>query len=199
MSREPVENIYITDKPKAGRYEISVHQYSSRETQDVGFEVEIEVNGEIRTFGSPISPRSGAFSTPIVFTIDAAGNFTWEDCDLAKTASGVTKWGLKTGQFHTVRALTTSPNHWDKPVGNKHLFFLLEGCVADEKVRPFYNEFLTEELAAERKVCEVLGGKIEVADAEGAELSGLGFSETLRNHVFVEVDGKFKRTLKVLF
>lgn len=39
----------------------------------------------------------------------------------------------------------------------------------------------------------------KVAPAEGAELSGLGFSDTQRGHLFVEVEGSFKRTIKVLF
>jgi hypothetical protein len=108
-----------------------------------------------------------------------------------------TKWGVTTNQWRNVKAVTLSPNHWEKPVGNKHWFFMLEGCVSDEDTRPFYNEFLCDALSENRKVMEVLAGKITVADAEGAELSGLGFSETLRNHIYIEVDGAFKRTLKV--
>jgi hypothetical protein len=123
----------------------------------------------------------------------------FSDCRLSRSASGVSKWGLKTGLWHQVRALTLSPNHWTRPVGNKHWFFLLEGCVSDEQTRPFYNEFLCDDLSADRKTTEALAGKIEVLPAEGAELSGLGFSETMRNHLYVEVTGAFKRVLKVLF
>jgi hypothetical protein len=98
-----------------------------------------------------------------------------------------------------VEAITLSPNHWTKPVGLKHWFFLLTGCVSDEQTRPFFNEHLCAELAKDRKVTEVLASKIQVAPAVGAELSGLGFSESNRNHIYVEVEGQFKRTLKVLF
>jgi hypothetical protein len=74
----------------------------------------------------------------------------------------------------------------------------LENCVSDEKIRPFYNEFLREDLAQDRKVFELLGSKIEV-DKVPNELSGLGFSETIKNHLFVQVEGSFKRVLKVIF
>jgi len=199
MSREPVENIYFEEMPPVGRYEIYVNQYTLREDKDVGFDLEIEVGGEMRTYGMATSPRQGSNSDKVVFNVTADGNVTFEDCPMARTSSGVTKWGMTTGQFHRVNALTTSPNHWTKPQGNKHLFFLLEGCVSDEKTRPFYNEMLCPKLAENRKVMETLGGKIAVADAEGAELSGLGFSETKRDHLFIEVEGKFKRTIKVVF
>lgn len=199
LVRDPVENIYIDRELPKGSYEFNVHNFARRETHDQGFDVEIEINGEIRTYGMPTNPANRAIAPRIKFTVDENGKVTWKDNEMSKTASGMQKWGLKTGQFHRVRALTTSPNHWTTPQGNKHLFFLLEGCVADEKIRPFYNEFLTRELQEDRKVCEVLGSKIEVAKADGAELSGLGFSETIRHHLYVRVEGKFTRTVKVLF
>lgn len=198
-TREPVENIHIAGPLEAGTYHVSVHQYERRETDDPGFEVEIEVGGETYSFGMPKSPQTHKHSPRITFDVNAAGDVSFKENELSKHAAGTVKWGLKTGRWHTVKALTLSPNHWTKPRGNKHWFFLLEGCVADERIRPFYNEFLTQELAKDRKVSEVLANKIQVAPAEGAELSGLGFSETVRNHVYVEVDGAFKRTLKVVF
>ena len=57
-------------------------------------------------------------------------------------------------------------------------------------------EFLKEDLLKDRKVFEVLGSKVTVETAE-KELSGVGFSETLRNDFIVEVEGKFKRMIKV--
>ena len=76
--------------------------------------------------------------------------------------------------------------------------FCLEECNADDKVRGFYNEFLTEELSKDRKVFELLGSKVVVASTPD-ELSGLGFSDTVRNSIYVEVEGTIKRTLKVNF
>ena len=198
QTREPVENITCDKQLATGHYEIGVHQFARREDKDAGYTLEVEVNGEVHTFGSAKSPNSKGMDV-VKMQVWPDGNVTFEGGKLTWAAGGVTKWGVKTGQFARVRAITLSPNHWTKPVGNKHWFFIIEGCISDEPTRPFYNEFLTEELAKDRKTTEALAGKITVAPAQGAELSGLGFSDTLRNHVYVEVNGTFKRHLKVLF
>lgn len=196
-SREPVENVTWQRMPWAGDYLVRVHQYQQREHTDIGYEVEIEINGELYNIAFEKNPRG----TDDVAVIRVAGNGT-------ATVIGATgkpgqyrsqeRWGLKTGVFHQVRAVTLSPNHWGTNVGNRHVFFLLEGCKTDQRVRPFYNEFLKEELSQDRKVFEILGAKVNVEPRED-ELSGLGFSDTVRNHLFVEVEGAFKRVLKVKF
>ena len=94
-----------------------------------------------------------------------------------------------------------SPNHWDDndiKSGNKHFLFFLEGAENDEAPRAIHNEFLRQDLDPHRKVFEILGAKIKTENSP-EQLSGIGFSETQRNHVYVRVEGKFKRTLKVLF
>ena len=91
-----------------------------------------------------------------------------------------------------------SPNHWQNNVGNKHYMFMLENCLSDEKTRPFFNEFLKTEFDEHRKVFEIMGAKL-VIDPTPEQLSGVAFSETQRNHVFVRVDGTFKRVLKINF
>jgi len=109
------------------------------------------------------------------------------------------KWGIKTGSFVPVKALTLSPNYWgERGVGNKHFLFFLEDCISDEKTRGFYNEMLKESLMPHRKVFEVLASKISVEPAQN-ELSGLGFSETVRNDLIVEVQSTFKRLLRIKF
>lgn len=193
-TREPVENIHILNQLPAGNYQIDVHQYCKRESAKSGYELEVEVDGVCKLVSREQSPSgSDAFK----FSVDRAGDVTFNFNSGEGKIVSKTKWGITTNQWRNVKAVTLSPNHWEKPVGNKHWFFLLEGCVSDEDTRPFYNEFLCDALSENRKVMEVLAGKITVADAEGAELSGLGFSETLRNHIYIEVDGAFKRTLKV--
>ena len=198
-TRDAVENIYIPRQLPKGDYEVIVHNFAKRETRDTGFEIEIDINGKLQHLSSAVSPKGGKTSDKIEFSVDANGNVKFKKNGFSSSSTGTTKWGLNTGVWHQVNAITTSPNHWTKPTGNKHLFFLLNGCVSDETTRPFYNEFLTQELVDERKVMEVLGSKVQVASAEGVELSGLGFSETIRNHMFVEVEGSFKRTLKINF
>jgi hypothetical protein len=195
-TREPVENITCNRQLPAGRYAIEVVQFNRREMKDEGYTVEIEVNGETHVFGSSKSPRS---SDLFEFSVTKDGQVTFAQEGTSRAAAGIVRWGIKTGQFHRVRALTLSPNHWTRPTGNRHFMFLLEGCVSDEATRPFLNEHLTDELTKDRKVTEVLGSKIVVAPAEGDELSGLGFSDTQRNHLYAEVEGAFKRVLKVTF
>lgn len=92
-----------------------------------------------------------------------------------------------------------SPNHWDgEETGNKHVFFILEGCVNPNQTRGFYNEYLKEDLTQHRKVFEVLGSKMKVEESDN-QLSGLGFSSTQHKTVYVKVEGTFTRTLKVVF
>ena len=202
VSREPVENICWAKEPKIeGNYKVVVNNYNRRDNKDGGFEVEIEYNGEIETFTSHTNAATGRDFNIVEFNytkkngikfIGSTGN-----SNVAKYNSRE-KWGVKTGQFVPVRAITLSPNYWNGATGNKHFFFFLEGCKTDERTRPFFNEFLKPELNEDRKVFEILGSKVTVDKAED-ELSGLGFSDTIRNHIFVEVEGTFKRVLKVKF
>ena len=95
--------------------------------------------------------------------------------------------------------IMNSPNHWDgQTTGNKHYFFMLEGCKQEGGARGFYNEFLTDDLRDHRKVFEVLGSKMKTPESDD-QLSGVGFSSTQRNHVFCRVAGSFTRTIKITF
>lgn len=197
-SKSPVENIFWINDPKEGRYQVLVNNYSQRDTNDQGFEVEIEYDGESQVF----SFDSNSVHDYLIFEFEYSKKNGLKIVGSKQSLSKYStkeKWGVKTGRFQSVKAVTLSPNYWgEKKGGNKHYFFFLDKCANDEKIRPFYNEFLSQELHDNRKVFEVLGSKIEV-EPSNSELSGLGFSETLRNHLFVEVEGAFKRTLKVTF
>ena len=108
-------------------------------------------------------------------------------------------WGVKTNQFQKVAMITTSPNYWDgQNVGNKHTFFILDKCKNPDTPRGFFNEFLKEDLMAQKRVFEALGDKMKVAPSE-EQLSGLGFSSTNKAHVVCKVEGAFTRVLKVNF
>jgi hypothetical protein len=194
-TRQPVENIHIASALPDGDYSIQIKQFSQRETTKVGYELEIEMGGERFATSVAQSPKG---TDRIDFKM-AQGACVLDASKFSHHSRSVAKWNVMTQQWRTVKAITLSPNHWNKPTGNKHWFFMLEGCVSDEETRPFYNEFLCDELSANRKVMEVLASKITVASAEGAELSGLGFSETIRNEVYLEVEGAFKRVIKVTF
>jgi hypothetical protein len=198
-TKVPVENITFPNLSKLpeGTYTMKIHNWNARHPNKSGFRAEIEFGGQVFEYDRREPLDNKEWVTLAEVTLKK-GEFTIKHL-MESSSADVWKWGLKTNTWHAVRAVTLSPNHWTKPEGNKHFFFLLEGCVSDEKTVPFLNEFLCQELAKERKVTEALVGAIEVAPAEGAELSGLGFSETMRNHIHVEVEGAFKRVVKVNF
>ena len=108
-------------------------------------------------------------------------------------------WNVTSGEFVPVSMIMNSPNHWDgNSTGNKHLFFILEGCKNQEPVRGFYNEYLKPELNDIRKTIEVLGAKLKIQPEPNEEqLSGLGFSETIRDELTVRVSGKTQRVFKI--
>ncbi len=106
-------------------------------------------------------------------------------------------WGLKTQTFQPVNVLMLSPNHWDdRAVGNKHYFFMIDGAKNDGTARGFFNEFLSSDLDKHWKVLEMVGGKMKIESAD-EQLSGLGFSSTVRN--VCRVKGSFTRTIKIVF
>lgn len=198
QSRSAVENITWTNKSKMkeGVYHLYVNQYRKRENTDPGFTVEVEYGGVIHTFHYDRAVRGGVTVAEFKFT--RAGGIEFIK-SLPSTQATKEMWGLHTNHFHKVKMIMNSPNHWDnKPTGNKHWFFILEGCKNDEPVRGFFNEFLKGNLNEHRKVFEVLGSKMK-ADVSDEQLSGLGFSSTQRNSILCRVKGSFSRTIKVNF
>jgi hypothetical protein len=109
-------------------------------------------------------------------------------------------WGLTTNTWQPVSVAMLSPNYWHNGCdskGNKHFFFVLDKALNnDPVVRGFYNEFLTESLYPHRKVFEILGRRLLVEPSD-SQLSGLGFSSTLRNDFLVKVTGASQRVLRV--
>lgn len=199
QTREPVENIYfLTNPKKEGTFTVSVKNFSKREETNKGYEVEIEYDGEVYNFLSNTNGRHGETKVVAKFNYSKKEGFKINASSEISKYNSKEKWGIKSGQWQKVNAITLSPNYWNGEIGNKHFFFFLENCVSDERIRPFYNEFLREDLSQDRKVFEVLGSKIDVEKVPN-ELSGIGFSETMRNHLFVQVEGAFKRVLKINF
>jgi hypothetical protein len=182
-----VENIVWKDfkKMKPGNYVMRVHNYSSYQTSK-GFKAQIEFEGQIHDFevSSPIKPKT--YTDVAVVTL-ANGEFSIKPSLTGNSSiSSSDKWNVSTYKYHQVTHMMLSPNYWDAGVGNKHFLFVLENCLADEPIRSFFNEYLNPSLNEHKKVFELVGGKLNLPESKD-QLSGIGFSSTIRNEVHVKV------------
>lgn len=184
-SREPVENVSFT-RPADGTYLVRVNQFSQRETTDVGFVIEIENNGTIHQYSHTKVARDMITVGKITLV---GGQITKIDFSKEMVGGSIPqeKWGIETEKFVKVSTLMKSPNYWDdNAVGNKHWFFILEGCKNDMPARGIYNEFLNSKFETHRKVFEVLGDKTKCQPTDD-QLSGVGFSSTKGESITVKV------------
>jgi len=190
-----VENIAWDNasKMKNGTYKFWVNQYADRGSK--GFKAEIEFNGEIYSYdyNKKVSGNVQVAEVTLnngVFEIKHA---------LPETASSKEIYGLETNQFHKVNLVCLSPNHWNENnVGNKHYFFMLDGCKSPTGIRSFHNENLVPDLLAHKKVMEVLGNTNMIEPTE-KQLSGLGMNSTVRDELTVRLTGTHKRVIKIKF
>lgn len=176
-----------------GAYKFYVHQYADRGSR--GFKAEIEFNGEPYSYEYP---KRVIGNIPVANVTLRNGEFSIEH-HLPESSSSKELYGLPTNEFHKVNLICLSPNHWgDNNVGNKHYFFMLEGCKSPDSIRGFHNENLNSDLVEHRKVMEVLGATNQISPAD-KQLSGLGFNTTVRDELIVKLQGSFKRMLKIKF
>lgn len=195
-----VENLTYSDISKIpnGVYNLYVNNYSSRGIH-TAFDIEIEILGEVTTLRSH-KTHDNKISIGTLTVKNKQVEFTPISCDVIDSVS-ISKetWGLNTNEFHKVNLVCLSPNHWgENNVGNKHYFFMLEGCKCPEKIRSFHNENLLPEVAAHRKVLEVLGNTSQI-ECGPNQLSGLGFNATVKNELIVKLSGTHKRVIKIKF
>lgn len=211
MKEEPVENIFYADKANMaeGIYELTVNNYNRRSSDGKGFEVEVEFDGVTHSFVYEKVLRTGETVVVAEIEYSKANGFKILS-SLPSTQASKNVWNLTTQQFHKVNAVMLSPNYWHrqdetlafKPdhvgIGNKHWFFMLEGCANEGTARGFYNEFLSSELEPHRKVMEMVGARMRTEEAS-RQLSGLGFSSTQRSSLLCRIEGAFTRVVKVVF
>ncbi|MGJ4945146.1 hypothetical protein ACQR1W_31615 [Bradyrhizobium sp. HKCCYLS1011] len=195
----PVENITFPNlnKMPEGIYTFKIHNWQLRQPTEAGFSAEIEFGGNIYEFEHQAPLKHKEWVTLAQIELNK-GQF--KILNMRQTSQSTkSAWNLQTQTFHPVNLMMLSPNYWDgHGVGNKHYFFMLEGCLNDGQARGFYNEFLREDLNKHRKVIEIVGSKMKTAESNH-QISGLGFSSTQRNEILAKVKGNFTRTVKVVF
>lgn len=196
----PVENITFPDlaKLKDGQYICKIHNWNNRAPTEGGFRAEIEFGGQVFEYEVTRPLKHKEWVSVATATLKD-GVFTIEH-HLPCSSSSQQKWGISTEQYVRVNTLMFSPNYWDdQAVGNKHWFFLLDGCLNDTPARGIYNEYLHNDLNEHRKVFEVLGDKTK-CQPTSEQLSGLGFSSTRGDQLVVQVTGdKLRKTYNVKF
>lgn len=198
--RIPVENITFPNKNRLldGKYKFKIHNWQFRSPCTTGFKAEIALGDDVYTYDYPKVVTNKEWVEVAEATLK---NGIWTiKHKIPHGDSIIDTWNIKTNTFVNVSTMMFSPNYWDgqKGIGNKHYFFMLEGCKNSDQPRGFFNEFLKDELSEHRKVFEILGSKMKVEDSDN-QLSGLGFSSTQRNSIIAKIDGNFKRTLKINF
>jgi hypothetical protein len=201
-AKPSVENIFwVNERDLAkGTYQVNVNQWSVNQSDNKGYIIQVEYNGQITEFNSKTSPKAGATDKVVTITYNGS-EIELSNVGKAITSGSIARevWNVTTNKFHKVNAMMMSPNFWDEQeVGNKHFFFMLDGCQNPDNIIGLYNEFLSNELNPHRKVFEVLGSKLKCPYVDN-QLSGLGFSSTKRDELIVRVQGNFTRTLKIKF
>ena len=193
-----VENITWQNKLKMmpGVYKFFVHQFASRGSK--GFKAEIEFDGEIYSFEYNNPVRGDVDVAEVI--MDKNGNLPSKKSFLVTRLLLVEEYGSTDKSVTPVSVISYSPNYFDEQngIGNKHLFFFLNGCVNPEQPNGFFVEYLKNELVPHRKVFEALGAKCSVTDVDD-QLSGVGFSLTQRNELIVKVKGATERIIKIKF
>ena len=147
---DPVENIFYADRSKMreGIYELKLHMYEARGSANKGYEIEIDWMGTIYSVASEKSPRQSEMITI------ARMEYTKRDgikmlSDLKETRASKLMWSIPSETYHRTSVIMLSPNYWDgAATGNKHYFFMIDGCANDGTARGFFNEFLTPALDA---------------------------------------------------
>lgn len=196
-----VENITWPNilKMQDGNYRFFVNCYSRRSGCS-GFKAEIQFEDQVYNYVYNRPMSTGQDVEVAVVTLKN-GKFSIKH---ALDASGETMsqniWGVNTNQFVPVSAIMYSPNYWDDQngIGNKHVFFMMNGCTNPDTPNGFFNEYLKNDLLKHKRVFEALGAQMRVEPTDN-QLSGVGVSTTMHKTLIVKIKGNVERILKVEF
>lgn len=196
---DPAENIFYADRRRMaeGVYTLMVNNYNRR-SSGKGFEVQIEFDGQLHHIAHEPALRQNETITVAKIRYKAGGFEVIESLPRSQSMRNV--WGITTEALTKVKTVMYSPNFWDdQQIGNKHWFFILDGCKNDLPARGIYNEFLSSNLEKHRKVFEVLGDKTKCQPVD-EQLSGVGFSSTKDESVLAYVTGdKLRKVYNITF
>lgn len=188
-----VENIICPENPIDGIYKFVIRPFNRQNSR--GFKAEIVFDGEAYTYS-----YNGTVTADIdVATITVTNGQMTIEHHLPAVAENKKTWGIESGDFAKVNLACLSPNYWgENAVGNKHYFFMLDGCKSDVALRGFHAENLISELHKERAVLDVLAGTCMI-EPDNKHLAGVGFNATVREEAIFRVSGTHKRVIKVKF
>ena len=170
-----------------GVYKLFIHQYSNRNSK--GFKAEIEFEGELYSY---------TYEKPVYGVVEIAnvtlknGKFEINHLLAPTNEEGISKevYRLKPNNFHKVNLVCLSPNYWNEnPMGNKHYFFMLNGCKTTENIRGFHIENLKSDLLQAKRTLELFGTQKSIPPSD-LQLSGVGFNSTVSDEFIVKVDSK---------
>lgn len=190
-----VENIYYKNVPD-GTYRFFIHNYDGRHHKNC--KAEIYIDGTVYEYLVDHCISGSVDIATVTIQNGVVTNIKQSRYLVGGNEISTELYGLETNQFHKVNLICLSPNHWDDNVGNKHYFFMLEGCKSPTQIRGFFNENLIPELLQHRKVMEVLANTCMVESTD-KQLSGLGFNATVRDELIVRLKGSHNRVIKIQF
>lgn len=188
-TRTPVENITFNNLRtiQEGTYTVTVNNYCKRENNDFGFNLQIECQGNVIDLAHPKAIANGARITAVTFNYKKDKGISNLKTTLESSRTQKEVNNVLTSRFQTVNMITYSPNHWTNQIGNKHVFFIIKGAKVDIPLRPFFNEFLSQEMQENRKVFELISGKMMV-NPTNDQLTGVGFSLTQKTQFITRVN-----------
>ena len=185
-----VENIFYKGAKalKDCKLRFGVQMYAKRNGFHDGFRAELDILGDVYEFDYTKDIPNKWFIQVAEVHFDSNGKPSVQLLIPESDATAKTAWSITTNTFYPVSMILPSPNYWNGAVGNEHVFFIIPGAVNSEMPNAFYNEFLDERLSKYKRFMAALGGRLKVSDSEH-QLSGIGFSKTIRNSVIVRING----------